>query len=243
MPRRAWTYTLVTVLLIGGFAIPARADFVVSIGSATIPQGGTGTIDIDLTSTASASSPDLLNNYAFTLQITGPHQLQFSTTQSFAYLSNGNYVFFGDSSNQMTASPGGTVTTTVYAHDTFIGTDSTGSGNPVSLTSGNTPVLLATLTLNAAITNVGDVYSVKLVPPSGNGSMESSIGTFFDNFNFDTGTETSAVPFTSSPGTVTISAGAAVPEPSTIVLYLTAALLLGGTLAARRCRRPEVGEA
>ena len=125
-----------------------------SIGSTTIAEGGTGTLDVFLTSTAGSSSPDLLNNYAFTLQITGPHELQFSPSQSFAYLTSSQYVFTGDSTNQMTSSPGGTVATTVYSNDTFVGNDSTFSSNPVSLSSANTPVLLAALTLDATITTL-----------------------------------------------------------------------------------------
>jgi hypothetical protein len=234
MPRRLWICCLAVALLL--CTTQARADFIVSIESLTIPQGSTGTLDVMLTSTASSSSPDLLNNYGFTLQITGPHELQFSSSQSFSYLSSSQYLFFGDSTDQMTSSPGGTTATTVYTNDTFVGNDSTFSGNPVSLTSTNTPVLLAALTLDATITSPGDVYTVSLVPPSGNGSMNTSTQTFFDNFNFDTGQETSAVPFTSTAGTVMISA-AAVPEPASIISGVTAALVLAGVFGATRFRR------
>jgi hypothetical protein len=234
MPRRSQIWCLAVLLLI--CAVPARADFVVSIGNVTILQGGTGTLDVFLTSTASSSSPDSLNNYAFTLQITGPHELQFASTQSFSYLSNSQYVFSGDSTNQMTSSPGGTVTTTVYTNDTFIGNDSTNSGNPVSLSSSNTPVLLAALTLSAAITAVGDSYTIGLVPSSGSGSISQNPNNFFDNFDFNTGAELSAVPFTSTPGTVIISA-ASIPEPSSIVSGLTAMLIGAGVHADRRPRR------
>ena len=185
-----------------------------------------------------ASSPDLLNNYAFTLQITGPHELEFSTSQSFDYLTSSQYVFAGDSNNQMTSSPGGTVTTTVYSNDTFVGNDSTFSGNPVFLSSANTPVLLAALTLDATITSPGDSYTVSLIPASGNGSINSSTQTYFDLYNFNTGVETSAVPFTSTPGTVTISA-ATVPEPSSMALALTVILISMGVVGVRRLRRRE----
>jgi hypothetical protein len=234
MPRRLriWCFGVLLAL----FAAPAQAGFVISIGSPTIPQGGTGTLDMFLTGNASPSSPDLLNNYAFTLQITGPNELQFSPSQSFDYLTSSQYVFAGDSTNQMTSSPGGTVATTVYGNDTFVGNDSTFSGNPVSLSSANTPVLLAALTLDATITSPGDSYTVSLIPASGNGSMSGSSQTFFDVFNFGTGVETSAVPFTSTPGTVTISA-ATVPEPASIVSGLTALLILAGVHGVCRIRR------
>jgi len=218
MPRRVWIWSLAVLLPL--IASPARAGFLVSMTSPAIPQGSTGTLDVFLTSTA-PTSPDPLNNFAFTLQLTGPNELQFSPSQSFGYLSSSQYVFAGDSSDQMTPSPGGTVATTVYKNDTFVGNDSTFSGNPVSLSSANTPVLLAALTLDAAITNPGDTYSISLFPSSGNGSMSSSNQTFFDVFDFNTGGgETSAVPFTSTSGTVTIT-GAAVPEPASIVSGLT----------------------
>jgi hypothetical protein len=228
-----WNWCLLIAL--AGFAVPARADFVISIGSATVPQGGVGMVDVFLSSTAGPSSPDLLNNLAFTLQITGPHELQFASTQNFGYLNSSQYIFFGDSTDQNTSSPGGTVTTTSYTNDTFVGTDSTFSGNPVSLSSNSGQVLLASLSLNAAITNVGDSYTISLVPPSGDGSISSSTSTFFDNFNFSTGAETSAVPFTSSPGTVTIGTSA-IPEPTTIVSGLSAVLILAGVYGVRRLR-------
>jgi hypothetical protein len=151
-------YIWCLAVLLALFAAPAQAGFVISIGSPTIPQGGTGTLDMFLTGNASPSSPDLPNNYAFTLQITGPNELQFSPSQSFDYLTSSQYVFAGDSTNQMTSSPGGTVATTVYGNDTFVGFDSTFSGNPVSLSSASTPVLLAALTLDATITSPGDSY-------------------------------------------------------------------------------------
>jgi hypothetical protein len=65
--------------------------------------------------------------------------------------------------------------------------------------------------------------------------MAGSSHTFFDVFNFNTGGETSAVPFTSTPGTVTISA-AAVPEPAAIEAALTAMLVAAGAVGARRLR-------
>jgi len=223
-------------------AAPARTDFIISIGSPTIPQGGTGTLDVFLTSTAGSSSPDLLNNDAFTLQITGTHELQFSTAQSFGYLTNSQYVFAGDSTAQMTASAGGTVPSvgTVYANDTFIGNDSTYSGNPVSLPSANTSLLLAALALNAAITSPGDSYSIKLVPARGNGSMNTSMQTFFDVVDFaNTELETSAVPFTSASGTVLIGR-ASVPEPASLVSGLIGIIALAGFCGVRRVHRLKV---
>jgi hypothetical protein len=231
MMRRVWIWLSVLLLLL--VATPARAGFVVSIGDASVPRGGTGTLDVWLSSTASSSSPDLLNNLAFTLQIGGPNELKFSSSQSFSYLSSGQYIFAGDSTDQTTSSPGGTVAQTVYPNDTFVGNDSTNSGNPVSLSTANTPVLLAALTLDTTITSLGDKYSISLVPSSGNGSMEGSSQTFFDVFDFSTGLETSAVPFTSMAGTVTIT-GASVPEPSSLVSGFAGFVILALMHGAKR---------
>jgi hypothetical protein len=221
--------------MLGGFVLPARADLVVSIGSTSIAQGGTGSVDVLLSSTASSASPDLVNNLGFKLQITGPNELQFSSSQSFSYLTNSQYVFFGDSTAQTSGIPGGVVMQTVYPNDTFSGSDSTSSANPVSLSSSNTPVLLARLSLDAGITNAGDAYTISLVPPSGNGSMAGNASTFFDVFDFSTGGETSAVPFTSTPGSVAITAP--VPEPGSLVYGLSGLVLLAGSVGANRRRR------
>ena len=241
MPRRIGFWSL--AILLAGLAGQVRADLVISVGSATVPQGGTGTVDVFLSSTASTASPDPINNLAFTLQITGPNELMFSTTQGFGYLNDPHYVFSGDSTDQNTSSGGGSVTTTSYANDTFIGSDSTFSGNPVSLSSSSGQVLLASLNLDASITNLGDVYTIGLVPGSGDGSINSSASTYFDVFNFSTGSETSAVPFSSMSGTVTIG-GAAVPEPASIISGLIAMVTVAGFHGAPpRSRRRRHGDA
>jgi hypothetical protein len=229
------------LLLTAVSAIPAQAGLVVSVGSTTVAQGGTGALDVYLSSTAPSSSPDQINDYAFTLQITpnSAGNLAFSATQDFGYLNGSNYVFFGNSADYIAGlvSPppiGGTPFTTVYANDSFLGFDNTNDFTSVSLSSSSGKVLLATLTLDASITSAGESFTVSLVPPSGNGSSSSGSGTYFNvvdsNFN-----ELSSVPFTSTSGTVNI-VGASVPEPSSIVSGLTGLLILAGFHAARRVR-------
>jgi hypothetical protein len=117
----------------------------------------------------------------------------------------------------------------VYPNDTFTGADSTYSGNPVSLSSGNTYLLasLTVTTLTGASPLVGDAFTISLVPTS---------NTFFDNFDFNSGSELTATPFTSTSGTVNIVA-AAVPEPSSLVTGLTVLLILAGVHGARRLHR------
>jgi len=238
MLRRLWVLCL--AFLLAGFAVPARADLIISIGNASVAQGGTGTVDVLLTSTAGSQAPDLINNYAFQLQITNNGvdntQLAFSANQDFGYISNSSfnpaYLFLGNSFDAAPpSSPVGSPGQTVYPNDTFTGADSTYSGNPVSLSSGNTYLLasLTVTTLTGASPLVGDAFTISLVPTS---------NTFFDNFDFNSGSELTATPFTSTSGTVNIVA-AAVPEPSSIVTGLTALLILAGVHAVRHvpCRR------
>ncbi len=245
MLRRLWVLCL--AFLLAGFAIPARAGgLIISIGNASVAQGGTGTVDVFLTSTASSQAPDLINNYGFQLQITNNGvdntQLAFSANQNFGYISNTSlnpaFLFLGDSSvAQPPPSPVGGPITTVYPNDTFTGSDSTFSGNPVSLSSGNT-YLLASLTVTAltpASPVVGDSFTISLVPTSGTGSMFDNPNMYFDNVNFDTGNEISATPFTSTSGTVNI-VSAAIPEPASIISGLTALLILAGVHGVRRLR-------
>jgi hypothetical protein len=99
-------------------------------------------------------------------------------------------------------------------------------------------VLLVTIALSAPTNsvNVGDVYTISLVPTSGNGSMTGGTPTFFEVFDFNTGGETSAVPFTSTPGTVRITQ-ASVPEPASIVSGLIGLSFVSGLHAIRRLRR------
>jgi hypothetical protein len=242
MPRRQWVLCL--AFLLGGFAVPVRAGLIISIESASVAQGGTGTVDVLVTSTASSGTPDLINNYGFQLQITNNGtdntQLAFSANQDFGYISNASrnpaYLFLGDSSAaQPPPSSIGSPGQTVYPSDTFTGADSTFSGNPVSLSSGTTYLLasLTVTTLTGAAPVVGDAFTISLVPTSGTGSMSPNTNTFFDNFDFNNGSEISATPFTSTSGTVSI-VSSAVPEPTSIISGLTALLVLAGYRGVRR---------
>ncbi len=226
------------VVLFVALAVPARAELVVSIGSTSVAQGGTGTLDVYLSSTADPSSPDVINDAAFTLQITPDTagNLAFSASQSFAYLNSGNYVFFGNSSDYTAglASPppiGGILETTVYANDSFLGFDNTNDFGSVPLSTSAGSVLLATLSLDASITSAGESFTVSLVPTTGTGSSIGGANSYFNvvdsNFN-----EQSGVSFTSTSGTVMITA--AVPEPASIVSGLTGLLILVGFGRLRR---------
>jgi hypothetical protein len=223
-----------------GWVAPARANLSVTIGSTSIPQGGTGTINVYLTGDASTLDPDLINNYGIELQISGPNDLQFSSPPGTGYASEQQYLFAGDSFGVSA-----TVSSVNGPNDTFTASDSTTSGNPISLSMANTPVLLATIALSAPTNsvNVGDAYLISLIPLGGNGSMTGGTPTFFDDFDFNGGGgEISAVPFTSTVGTVAITSSA-VPEPAATITSLTGATLLTAYGVRRRRRskaqRPE----
>ncbi len=237
MSRRVWLLCL--ALPLAGFAVPARAELIVTIESTSVSAGGTGTLNVYLTSTASPSTPDMINQAGFELQITNNGvdgtQLAFGS-QSFGYLNNSAYVFYGDSNDYQSSTPGGYNSTTVYPNDSFIGLDYTASGNPVSISS-STSYLLASLTITASTLSppgVGDSFAVSLVPTSGNGSLFAGTNTFFDTFV--NGTETSYTSYMSTSGTVTIT-GASIPEPASIISGMTAVVLLAGWHGARRLRR------
>ncbi len=231
------------ILLIAGSAVSARADLVVSIASTSVAQGGTGELDVYLGSTASPMTPDIINDYAFTLQITPSTvgNLAFSTSQGFGYLNSSSYVFFGDSADYIAgvSSPppaGGTPFTSMngYLNDSFLGFDNTNDFASVSLSTNSGQVLLATLALDASITSAGETFTVSLVPDSGSGSQNTSSSTYFNvvdsSFN-----EISAVPFTSTSGTMTITPSA-VPEPSSIIPGLSALAILACCHAQRRIK-------
>jgi hypothetical protein len=252
-------------VLLAGFAGSARADLEISITpeSPTIGVGGTGTIDVYATWVPTISQPSSvqLNTYSFALQITqttGTNNtngfLQFSANQSFSYLNDPSYIFYGVSNDYINGGgspsggsiePPGMNSPSVYYGDTFQGLDSTntsdpqyGNAAPVSLSSGQ-QLLLASLTLSAPTNEVtpGNAFQISLVPIMGDGSQNSSNQTYFDVFDYNpdpsdptSGTEISHVPFINSAmGTVTITAGtqgpAIVPEPASTITSLTGAAL------------------
>ncbi len=227
------------LLLIAGSASAARADLVVTIDSTTVAAGGTGVLDVYISSTASRFHPDRINDYAFTLQIraTTAGELMFSSSQSFGYLNNSNYVFYNNSADYEAGSPyyGGTAFTSMtgYTNDSFLGFDNTNNLHPVSLSSSSGEVLLAQISLSAlpGYTSPGETFTVSLVPHSSHHHHESS-STYFNVVNHDF-EQISAVPFTSHSGTVTIGP-ASVPEPTSIVYGLSAVAILACYRARRR---------
>ena len=237
MSRRVWILCVAACL--AGLPIPARADLVVTIDSSSVPAGGTGTVDVFVASTGT----DTINSYGFDLQIANSGldgtQLAFSSNQSFGYVNDSSYLFYGDSNAAETSTAAGYTSSsaTGYPNDTFLGLDYTADGNPVTLSSG-TSYLLASLTVTTATgapPAVGDTFSVSLVPTSGSGSLFAGSNTYFDvlNSNYQ---ETSYTAFSSNSGTLTIGPASAVPEPASIVSGLAGLVVVASAWGARRLR-------
>jgi hypothetical protein len=213
---------LLSVLALVGLAAPGRADLVIYLQDTTVPQGGTGVLNIWLGSTNPAA--DVFNNYSIQLQITGPNLLEFAPnpvspststpgTQTYSYLAAANYVFAGDSlfgSNDSNAGalPAGQNNQQFIAFDQSLSLANHGP-------SGNTPgvTLLASLVLSAVSTNPGETYQV---------SVLQGANTFFNqvdaNLSVIPGTDlvTTMGTATGYNGTMLIT-GAQVPEPTALV--------------------------
>jgi hypothetical protein len=221
----------------------ARADLIVTIDSASVPAGGIGTVDVWLSFDPNSSySTDYINNFSFQLQITNNGvdgtQLAFDPNQDFtAVEGNSQYLFYNDSFGAV-----GTVSesNTGYPSDTVTVLDSTADGNTVPLSAGSS-YLLAALTVTTstgAPPNPTDSFSISLIPGSGSGSYSAGTNTVFNDIDFNTFTEISAAPYSSSPGTATITSSA-VPEPGSIVAGATALLIVSAARYARtRAIRP-----
>ena len=195
-------------------SVSARGGVIVNVGDATVEAGGIALVDVTISGTAS----DPLQSFGFDFTISGgPRRLEFVNPQPDLQLTDGSYVFAGDSFSQINAFAVGAVSADSVPNDTFIGGDSTDSFNDVTLISNR---LLARLRVSAATALApiaGDTFSVTF--------NDSSFNTFF----FDSGFGALTIDSGSSDftGTVTV-VGAAIPEPSSlpIACFLLFALLL-----------------
>jgi hypothetical protein len=211
----------------------ASGAFVVSYSGGTVPNGSTGFVDVRISSDALDSSPDILDLFSAHFLITPvggavAGGLQFVNPQNDAQLGIGGvggYVFDGDSLGQTFGGPLGLVSTASNTNDNYIGGDGTVSGGGFSLDNTTGSNLLFRLELDAALANLGDQYTIKLI----NDPSTSFLGPAPD-FNELTLVDSSFDPFT-----VTITGAAAVPEPSSAVMLL---LGMGGVVWNQRRRRP-----
>jgi hypothetical protein len=218
---RAFVYTST---LLGLAASQASAGLTIDLGDVNLAPGGTGTMNI----TISSSSLVTLSSFGLELAITPigtpTSVLQFgaSASQPNPYLST-NYVFYGQSFNQQFATPFWSVPG-MNPMLTAIGGDTQYSmGNFGYVSIGTTPELLATVQFNSpAGASLGDQFQISLV--------NDPNFTYFDDLN---GNPLNGGAYSMSGGVVTI-APSAVPEPSSVVITLTG---LGGLLGVRYARR------
>ena len=215
--RRSFMALLVLILAVGVQAKRAQADFTVSVGSATIAEGGTGYVDVTISSVGPTSLP--LGNAGFTFNITANNNantLEFVSLQpqdqsplpASAYLNDPGYVFHGDSYDQINGLAVGNVSSTSSGtNDQYDGGDSTSSGtNTLVPTTG---ALLVRLSLTAALDAqpvAGDTFTIMLTPTANT--------AFKTEADLDSGSQE---PYTTTAGTVTITARS-VPEPGSFVL-------------------------
>jgi len=190
-------------------AATAKADFEITVGSTTLSTGGTGIVDIYITSNSSTGNQ--LGSFQLQLTtsvISSPSSdglnASFTASQPSVY-NQSNYVFFGSSAAQdygfpFWASP----TSTVTNNDTIVGGDFNDSTLGYTNIKQGTTYLLAQLQVyNPG--QAGDVFSVALSPASGSGNGQ----TYFQDSNGNN------IDFSSTAGTITTLN---LPEPSTPVL-------------------------
>ncbi len=196
--------------------LPSMAGIVVTLGSTTIAQGGTGTIEVRIS--GSSNVPDLLDNFDTTFQLIpvgNGNAISFVNPQSDSQLSDPSYVFAGVSQNVVQGNPMGAV----GPSNTFIGgdfsDDGLGNSNPVGVSNAN-DFLLYRFDIDAGNAVAGDQFLLQLTS-----------GSFLDDtFN--------PFPFSvQGSGQISISA---VPEPSTWALSSLGCLAAGYWQWRRRAR-------
>jgi hypothetical protein len=207
-------------ILLSLMTIRVRADLIITLSDATVAPGGTGTMDITVTS----NHGNTLSAFGLELQITpvgSPSELlQFSMDQTDPY-GNSNYVFSGASFNQdngpisFWSSP----FQTVYMSDTIVGSDSSDSTNMTPLgisyvTLSSTPSYLATVQFQAPTGSVpGDQFQITLVNDPGETYFMNRSGYGLRYQARDDG------------GLITIESAIATPEPPTLPAAALATLI------------------
>jgi hypothetical protein len=227
-------------------AAPARADFIVTGGVATVVQGSTADIPFYISSDLANGTVDL-SSFQLTLQLS---PVAASGVTQFSALPNQpdpfndpNYVFYNNSldnsppppllsfwqSQFSTGGPGAPI-------DQMTGGDSANSGS-TPFPSPATSYLLAAVRVDASAAAIGDTYTISVVPLSSQGSF-SDASYFVDD----------VAPYSSTPVTLTVvqpsePGPTLAPAPSSAVLAGLGgliSLLYYGT--SRRKARVRCGE-
>ncbi len=225
MSRQLWMAcgAGVICLLLAG---QGQAGFLITTGSITLDQGGSGFVPVLIQSTSGPESLDFVG-YQFQITTTSGRLLEFQDSPfPDPTFSDPTYVFFGDSANQSVMSGSGFASSTGEPNDTFIGGDFTADGTRVIIVE-TSAMLLVDLPVTAVTALAGDVFTISLVPSAdvspigldGNTGF-SAVGTF--------------APYDSQTGTVTITQ--TVPEPGGLTLISLGGLGVLGHAYRRRSR-------
>lgn len=224
-------------LLLAATATEARAELVLYAQTTSLAQSGSTLLNIYV----SGLSSDAFANYQVTVGISalsGSGTVIFAdpSVQPFSYLNAGNYIFAGDSLYATAGVAAGQYPGAPYTTSYFTFYDSSLSGANYAPASNNPPTnsspgtLIGSLLIDAVSTNVGNTFSVSLVPTGPDATFFENAGGSFQSFQSTLGSTSGY------NGTITI-VGAAVPEPTGIALGMTAIVLVGGFRTIRRRRR------
>jgi hypothetical protein len=207
------------LIVLPAAAVPARAGLIITIPNQTIPLGQASFVDVTI---AGAGGSQSLSTYNFDLRINvnagDAGRIEFSNPQPQGYLSSSSYVF---ADNTPPPTFAGKVRTVVVPNDDFVGGDfsTNSSGSVLVDTSGK---LLVRLELDAAASFavVGDTFTLSLENPSSGTGTTADLTYFLDSAG-------NPITFASTPGTITVGPPTLIPEPSTLVLAVSAFALCG----------------
>jgi hypothetical protein len=210
---RLFYQSLIVLLIVVSGSSMASAAIMVSYTGSSISAGGTGVLNVWVSSSAAPGTPDNLDSFSALFRIAPvggavADGLQFSDPQGDSQLGDGDYVFNLDSLGEDFGGPLGNVTTLVNTNDTYRAGDGTVLGTGFNLDDTTGTRLLFRLNLDAMLADLGDQYTVSLIEDPFTDFVDSSFASLMihsDSYNAFTIT--------------------AVPEPS------TGAVLLGGSLA------------
>lgn len=220
--RSIYQFLIVLLFVVSGNSM-ASAAIMVSYTGSSISAGGTGVLNVWVSSDADSGTPDNLDSFSALFRIAPvggavADGLQFVDPQAETQLGDSSYVFNMDSLGEDFGGPLGNVSTSVNANDTYLGGDGTVLGAGFDLDNATGEGLLFRLNLDATLALAGDHFTVSLINDPSTDFLDAGFNPLIihpDSYN-----------------ALTITA---VPEPSTGII------LLGGTLARfwwkRRNRR------
>ena len=224
-----------TAALLLGFLFPvtAKADLLVELQDASISAGGNVSVDVLISGIVDAlddpfvQMDEVLAEFELLLNInpagvTAGTELQFIDPQSESFLTNSDYVFFGNSDAVINDVAASNLRSLVGTNDSLqvIDFNIDEFDDPIDTTVTSDNLLISfelTHQLNGANAGLtaGDTFEISVDQTSG----------FFDEGGFE-------IDFANNFATITVAS--AVPEPSTMVAGVVALLMLVPVINRRR---------